>query len=109
MGEADEDNLAAAGAQLRGRRDCILETLFDGLSHLFTENFPRHVARRRWRREERQPDLLNTRLKLAGLGASLDHARPTFAIHGLEIGRESRRNQRAGAIRNRQLLEENVE
>src|SRR5437660_2322853 len=58
MWEADENDLAAAGAQLRHGRGCVLETLFDGLAHSLTENFPRHIARR-WRRsEKREPDLL---------------------------------------------------
>src|SRR5438477_10393834 len=107
MGEADEDDLATASAQLRHGRHRVLETLFDGLAHSLTENFPWHIARRRRGSKERQPDLLDASLQFtAGLRAFFDHARAALAIHRLKVRWQCWWNHGVRPIWNRQLLKE---
>ena len=102
--EADENNLAAAGAKFLNCFGGVAETGFDRLAHVLPKHFPGDISRRRGRGEKRQPDLLDPGLQFTGLRAVLGHARAAFAIDGLEVRRESRRDLGVGAVRNREAL-----
>src|SRR4029077_275494 len=64
----------------------------------------------RWRREKRDPNLLNSFGKLAVRPrAFFDHARAPLAIDCPEIWRKSWRDERSGTIWNRQTFQQIVE
>src|SRR5437763_6814194 len=108
--EADKNNLAAASPNLFDGSGHIGETFSDSFLHLRHETILRDVTRRRRRREEPNPDLLNLFRQFASrFSALLPHPRTPLAIFGLKIRRESRRDARARTIRNRQLIQKSFE
>ena len=58
-GKPNENNLAAARANLMYGSGDILKSLRDRLVHFGEKNILRNVSRRWWGREERNPDLLD--------------------------------------------------
>src|SRR5438132_14241090 len=94
MWKSDENNVAAAGANLLHRDRNIAKTISDRLPNLRHELFFWNVTRRRRRREKRDPDLLNTlRQFAAGAGACFDHPGAPLAIERPKIGRKPRRHK----------------
>src|SRR5437588_6699514 len=108
--EADENDLAAAGADFLDGRRHIRKTLFESFLHFSEEDIFWNERGRGRRREEREPNLLNSfRQFTARLSAFFPHSRPTFAIFRLKVGRKSWRDQGTGTIWNRQLIQQSLE
>jgi len=57
--KANKDNLCTARSDFFDGRGYVSKTFFDSFIHLREENVLRDVSRRRWRREQRNPDLLD--------------------------------------------------
>src|SRR5437868_3843376 len=102
----DENNLSTARSDFFHGRSNVSKTFLDSFIHLRKENLLRDVGGRRWRREERNPDLLDLLRQFASrLSTFLPHSRATLPIFSLKVGRKTRRHQRTRAIRNRQLVQ----
>src|SRR5207245_8254070 len=100
VGKANENDFATAAADFLNKLGNVMEALFNRLAHLFPKLFFRNVSGRRWRREKRNPDLLNCSSQFAARSrAYFDHAGATFAINRSAIWRQTRRNLRVSAIR----------
>src|SRR4029077_15300954 len=57
--KANENNLSTACSAFFYGRGHVSKTFFDSFIHLREENVLRYVSGRRWRREQRNPDLLD--------------------------------------------------
>src|SRR2546423_10894737 len=100
--ETDKNNLAAASPDFLDGGGHVGKALLDSLLHLRHENIFWNVTRRRWDIGKPNPDLLNSFRQFAfRFGALLPHPRPPFAIFGLKIRREGRREARTRPIRDR--------